>query len=292
MASVQSVGYGPHAVVNGPVPLAPRVGLVKQAVIVPTDDDRWINGVQVWPYPADDVSSFDPCGTGSPAPFKGDGEAPETAEFAAQTLYLPITCTARSIHDQDTYVARATIAMEANESAEIEDQFWSGTAQPLSPHLTDANATVLFGGAPTDVFNGLAELEGAIAATGRAGMIHAPWPLVSVWSSNYQVYWNGSTLQTVLGTIVVAGAGYDGSGPAGEAVPSAGQSWAFATGLVELRRSDLFVIPGTIAQAITMSPNRNDITYRAERYALATWDRTLQAGILIDRCQTGCVATP
>jgi len=293
MASVQQLGYGPHAVVNGPVPQAPRVGLLRAATIVPTDDDYWINGIQVWPYPSgESVGSFDPCGTGSPAPSKGAGEAPDTAEFWTQTIYAPMSCTARSLHDQDDYVNRATAVLIANEGAQVEDQFWSGSAQPLSPHLTDANATVLNAGAVTDVFNGLALLEEAIAATGRAGMIHAPWPLVSVWSANYQVFREGNQIVTITGTIVVPGAGYDGSGPAGETQPTGTESWAFATGLVEIRRSDPFVIPSQISQAITMSPNRNDITYRAERYVVADWDRELQAGVLIDRCQVGCVAAP
>lgn len=282
------MGYAALYPVNGPRPSPPRYGLIQSALVVDTaregSGDRWMNGIAVWPYPDELASGYDPC-AGTPG-TKSDGEAPELVEFQALTVYVPVTCTSRSMHDQADYVDRATVALESVEGFKVEDEFWNGTMFPAAPHLSDGNADVLNSGAATSAMNGLALLEEAIAASGRAGWIHAPVGVVSTWSSMFQVYKDGPRLVTALGTVVVPGAGYDGSGPGTSGAPGSTEAWAYATGPVEVRRSNVFVVPGELSQAMTTSTN--DITYRAERIYVTDWDATLQAAVLIDRCQTDC----
>lgn len=283
------MGYAALYPVNGPRPSPPRYGLIPSALLVDTagEADRWMNGVAVWPYPDELPSGYDPCNQAATTPnVKPDGTNPEVVEFSALTVVEPVSCTSRSINDQATYVDRATVALESVEGWRVEREFWTGEILPNNPYLTDNNADVLHGGTATSAMNALAILEEAIAASGRQGWIHATPATVSVWSSMFQVYKDGPRLVTALGTIVVPGAGYDGSAPVGEAAPSAVQDWAIATGPVEIRRSNVVVVPGQLSQAMVTSTN--DITFRAERVFVTDWDATLQAAVLVDRCLTTC----
>ncbi len=74
------------------------------------------------------------------------------------------------------------------------------------------------------------------------------------------------------------------------------EEWAYATGPVDIRRSEIFTTPDTLAQALDRSlgasnSRPNTITYRAERYFAVDWDSALQAAVRIDRCGSTC-ATP
>ena len=70
--------------------------------------------------------------------------------------------------------------------------------------------------------------------------------------------------------------------PDGDPWPSEDQSYAIATGPVEIRREDsITMLPGSLAEALDRSQNL--VTYRAERDYLVEWDRQLQAAILVDR---------
>ena len=113
-------------------------------------------------------------------------------------------------------------------------------------------------------------------------MIHATPGVVSHWFSNQREDRPGDERQpaliTVNGTRVVSGGGYEGATPSGGGAAAAGQSWAFATGPVEVRHSEVAVLD--IAEVLDRS--NNDVTFRAERYVLATWDTQLQAAVLID----------
>jgi len=295
-------GPAPFYPINGPRPRPPRFGLLPSALVLPGDspglspdnsnDRRVFNGVEVWPYPSDLPVGFDQCATGgSPSNEKTAGELPDTVRFPGYTIFEPVTCTARSIHDQAIYADRAMAALEAGQGWQIERQFWTGELFPGEAHLADAHATVLNAGAATNPTNGLALLEQAVADSGRFGWIHATAAQVSVWSAFYQIFQDGPILRTILGTVVVPGAGYDGSGPPGETPATGTLDWAYATGPVEVRLSDAYLVPGKLSEAITFSPTSdNTITYRAERNVVADWDDTLHAAVLIDRCQTDCTA--
>jgi hypothetical protein len=161
-----------------------------------------------------------------------------------------------------------------------------GHAAPLNPFLCDANLTILAAAAVTpDV--GLSYLERAIGATGRQGMIHMP-PEVAASLNGSGGYGldirpasSGVLRTTANGTLVAVDGGYIGANPSLHAPAAAGQSWAFATGPVQIRRNgDINVIADNIAQS--MDRAQNTVTFRAERDYLVTWDTELQAAVLID----------
>ena len=110
-------------------------------------------------------------------------------------------------------------------------------------------------------------------------MIHATPGTISAWNF-VNLLTEGDVLRTANGTPVVSGGGYINTDPTGltGSDPAVGQEWAFATGPVRV-----YLGPGeTLEVAEYVDHLDNVITYRAERYVLATWDTALQSGVLID----------
>jgi hypothetical protein len=89
---------------------------------------------------------------------------------------------------------------------------------------------------------------------------------------------NTSPLYTTAGTPVSSGGGYAGATPFGESSAAAGQSWAFATGPVRVWLAD----EPTLDIKDVLDRQDNNVTFRAEKYALVEWDTSLQAAVLVD----------
>jgi hypothetical protein len=305
------VGFsGLNERIDGPPPITPVYGLLQAAQapaagvrIVPDVDERgierWMNGVSVYPYPPDQGDIYDPCASGSPAPTKGFGETLAQPEFGAMTAYIAETCTVFSVPDQEAYKARATAVLMAVESSIIAREFKNGLQMPGNPHLADGNGIFPNGDAVTDFPNAIAYLEAAIAATGRAGLIHCSPELLSSSAARFGWnYWNdpkGQVIRMISGTVIIPDAGYSGGGaPTGHAEPDIGQEWIYATGPIDIRRTEPFVMPPLVAQAVDRGTGGatnglpNSITYRAERYYMVDWDTELQAAVLVDRCISEC----
>lgn len=288
---------GPLFYVNGPLPRPPRrtfVGAVNEPDL---DDPHAFNGIQVHGYIPDTGSVWGTCGAAPSPAVKGDQQTPNPLpEFGPVTLYLSETCSMKSVMlaagegpTNEAFKARAAVTFAAIESAALAHEFWTGQAID-NPHLSDANADVVTSG-PTSPIYGLALLERAIANTGRWGMIHLTPELAVVLSglgNGVIVPDRDGKLYTINGTQVVVDAGYTGEAPEGE-TPSGGSiEWAYATGPVELIRDAPIIVPGEIREALDR--DQNEITYRAERYAIPYWDTALQAAAEIDLCQTTCEA--
>lgn len=271
---------GPPVRVDGPYPQPPRFRLVDVATVVPEAEDYWMSGAQVQAYPPDLPHTWNPCTPSDSTGSKEEGGLIPAPLFGAFTAYLAETCTSRGIVSEEQFTARALAAFGAVESYAVELEFSQGLALPTNPFLADANATVLNGGNPTGIIAGFALLEEAIGATGKAGVIHATPGAATAARAARVVSMDGVYLRTVLGTPVAVGDGYIGAQPDGEAAAGLAESWAFATGPVQIRRSDIFINPPLLAEALDREINQ--VTYRAERYYLADWDTALQSAILLD----------
>lgn len=270
-----SLTFGPPVTLNGPLPLAPPHSLINTpGVLITGEVDRWLNGVNVYPYPSALPGLWDPCSAGTTR-TKAEGEGEPLPMFASFVVYLPISCTAMSIGDPEEFAGRAEIAMRAVESYAVEKQLVSGDGVATNPYLEDAAVTILASGAAVSPAAALSYLEDAIGATAKQGMIHATPSVVSQWFDQTR---DDSPLVTVNGTRVAAGDGYIGSRPTGGSAAAAGQSWAYATGPVEVRHSN--VLMPDISEVLDRT--NNDVTFRAERYALVEWDTVLQAAVLVD----------
>jgi hypothetical protein len=276
--------FGPPVRIDGPLPVAPLYSLINTAEIVQEPDERWANGVQVYPYPVDLGDSWDPCFINGSLADKAEGTPPPLPRFSSFTAYLPETCTSSRIVSQDYFTARAALAFVAVESAIYEDVLATGGAfhGTSQPYMGDTNMTVLGGGAVSPE-EALALLEDAIGGTHKRGLIHATPATLTAWTfSGPSIDKEGTNLQTRVGTNVVVGDGYIGVQPDGQAAAGPKQAWAFATGPVQIRRSpNVTIMPDELSQALNRA--ENIVTYRAERDALIDWDTQLQVGVLVDR---------
>ena len=273
------LAVGPALDIDGPLPVAPEYSLLSVPGVVVTGDggDRWMNGVNVESYPTETPESWEPCSAGT-FRTKTDGESPPLPRFDAIGLYVPITCSSISFGGNwERFARRAELVLDATISWGVERALSQGVVGSTNPFLADTNMVLLEAGAHTPA-SGLAWLEEAIGATGRKGLIHASPGVVAQWGFD-KLKTNG-VLETANGTPVAVGGGYSGVDPTDEAAPAAGTSYVFATGPVEVRLSETFLIPENINGALDTS--NNDVTFRAERFVHVSWDTALQAAILID----------
>lgn len=282
---MSTTAVGPALVVNGPLPVAPPYALLSiPGVRVGDGDDRWMSGVSVYGYPVDTPSTWEPCSTGT---FRtkaegGDQPVPRFDPFAA---YEPITCSAIGMGDWREFAERAEIVLDATQSFPVEHAISQGVAGSTNPFFGDGNLVALGGGAVTPEV-GLSYLEQAIGETGRMGMIHAPPAVVAAWGFGAGLRIGSlnnppsGVLRSPNGNPIAAGGGYIGADPVSEASPAAGQSWVFATGPVQVYIGETELSGDDING--TLDTSNNDVTFRAERYAVATWDTALQVGVLVD----------
>lgn len=282
--------YGILQTLDGPAPLAPAYGLVDSMRIVPTGDDYWLNGITPWLYPSNLPGTYDPCATGSQAGPKSSGAVltdPNASNtFGAFVVYSPETCTAyRMMSVEGEFIRRAQVQLDATESWAVGREFEQGLRVPANPYLSKAGAQ-LAAPAQTPVTPrvGLGYLERAIANTARAGVIHAPVEIVTAWSALGHVFEdNDGLLKTKAKlTPVVCDSGYQGVAPSDATSQNTGtQLCAYATGSVDIYRSEIFVVPDDISEALDRGSNT--VVYRAERYYAYDFDATLlRAWVRID----------
>lgn len=308
---MSQIGYGPPYRIDGPPPIPPLWGLLPAAEapaagvrIVPDTDERgierWMNGVQVFPYPPDTGDVFDPCAGSDVATTKGTGTDLTHPQFGAMTAWIAETCTTYKVWSQEEYKSRALATLTAVESGTIAFEFMTGTRMPSQPFLADGNGLFPNGDTATSPLHGLTILERVVAQSRRQGLIHcSPSMATTLLGKGFALFDKSGVIRTINGIVVIPDFGYaDGVAvaPLGHATPaSVNQEWMYATGPVDIRRSEMFVTPDNVVQATergTGGANTgipNSVTYRAERYYLVDWDTELQAAVLLDLCTTECV---
>jgi hypothetical protein len=117
------------------------------------------------------------------------------------------------------------------------------------------------------------------ALGGARGMIHVEKRVVPLLAFYGLTVQNGQRLVTTLGDhIVVPGTGYTGSDPAGGA-SSDEYSWIYGTSMVEVLLGPIDIITPNASEVLNRSTN--EIEIRAERMALAHWDRQAHIGLSI-----------
>ncbi len=277
---------GPPTWVDGPFPVVRPYRLLDTANVIDDPDPRWRAGAQIYSYPEDGAYTWNPCPEGTfEQGTKFEGGVITIPLFDAFQVYVAETCTARGagVDQIDRFIARATAVFAATESYGVERVLVEGLFGSSGPYLADSAATLLNSGAATAAIEALCQLEQAIGVTQRGGMIHADPATVTDWeSTGFTLDKVGGKLVTrACGTPVVVGTGYIGSKPSSGSGATARQSWAYATGPVDIRRGDVLTLPPKISQALNRTDN--EITYRVERDYLVDWDTVLQAAVLVDR---------
>lgn len=259
---------GPALNLDGPLPRAPLYTLLSVPGVVQGANNRVFNGVNVWGYPEETPSTWEPCSDGT-FRVKDETSTQSMPRFDAFTIYQPLTCSSISLRPEDR--ERAERVLDATQSFAVEFGLSQGVVGSTNPFLSDPNAVALGGGAVApDV--ALALLEEAIGATGRGGLIHAPPDVASQWTFDGGLDSSGGTLRTWLGTPVAVGGGYIGAN--GQTT----DAYAFATGPVEVYLSPM----RNTEPRESLDRADNVFTFLAERDVLALWDTALQVEVLVD----------
>lgn len=174
----------------------------------------------------------------------------------------------------------AETRLQKNKESGVERIFWTGITSvgTINPSLQGGNESCdIF---PIDItpVSGALSAVGAIAALesnivdcipGGLGVIHLNHGVLAFLYRDHMAIDKNGRFYTPSGQLLVAGAGYPGSGP-GNVPAVAGESWMFATGPVSVYYSDVFYNPTNIDQAIDR--NLNNITFWVEQTYAVIWE--------------------
>lgn len=163
---------------------------------------------------------------------------------------------------------KVRLRMSLREQRAVERRLWQG--QPAGganlgpiPGLFQSATSLGAAGCPIEA---LEMLEQALADNGiLGGIIHARPGMSAHYGQGNTLIKVGRQIQTIIGTPVVFGQGYNGTGPAGQA-PDGNSEWMYASGRVVIWRDDVIVPP--LDQ--TFDKVNNQVLTLAERiYAVA-----------------------
>lgn len=232
------------------------------------------------------------CGLDSTPPVKSLTGGPTFEDADPFTIYATYDCSTGGRRTQDAFdIARARLL--ANEGKGVERVFWTGVtnAGTILPSLAGGNANgdipvvdlTPAGGALCPI-DAVAALESNLAdCSPGLGVIHANYGLATyLFAENLVINDNGQ-LRSGTGQRFAFGAGYPGTGPAGN-TPAAGETWMFATGPVIAWRGDVFMTPDEVGAAVDRSINQ--ITVFAER----TWAVGFSCCLFAVRVALGCAS--
>lgn len=277
---------GPAFVIPAPALTPPPTSLIRTATVIEhTDDLHWASALEWSPEGCGNAVVVDQC---AQAAKPGARNRPNKIRFDAFGVVAYDTCGTFGFVAAD-YDARARRLLAATESKAVEKEWWTATLVTANPHLAMNAAGANGGTAATTVGAaqtlraGLALLVQALAdGNGGMGMIHARPFLVQQWFGLDLLYRDaGGKLWTGTGNQVVAGAGYPGTGPTGQALTSTSE-WAFASDVVEVHRGPVDILgPGAPGIGNTDYVN-NAVTVRAERLYALTVNGCVNAAVEIN----------
>lgn len=272
---MSAMTFGPPVPIDGPPPRPYPYGILSVSREL-NESERAAMGVNVLPYPPDVPRGFDPCSTGT-FREKAEGSDWDAPLFPGFTAYTPVTCNSKGIGVDAEFRRKVSAVLAATDQWILEQQLVAGTVLPDYLHVGAAGVDVISStGIPPE--QALFQLEDAIAATGRMGVIGmTPGAVAQAGWNNFRVV--DGHLETANGTPVIAGQGFVGQKPAGGAATSDTEQWAWAFGPPFHWRGEVN-IPGNRGQNVNRVTNIT--TYRAERELVVGWDGILRAAVLVD----------
>lgn len=174
---------------------------------------------------------------------------------------------------------RAVLNLATGEERAVEYAIATGSMgnEPTFQGATDLTPTP---GTPANLIDAFGLIEQALAeGNGSIGAIHAPRRLGALADDFGIVSRQGQHLETMLGTNVAFGGGYDAAnvGPDGEE-PAAGSVWVYGTGRPVIRRGETFTQPD---ENHFLDKSSNQVVILAQRTVLVTFDGPIVA-VLVD----------
>jgi len=281
------MGAGPKTVVPSPPAQPPNYGLLKSVEPISDPNLRWANGILYSPETCGDGGAAAPCDVGTLT----IDERSTSVDVEPFWVWHGDVCSAFGFGEQD-FKGRARRALEAVQSYQIERELWTGELADAqgwttNPRLADLSGDDLTEGSSVGLTHGMACLEQYLASVywGRPGMIHATPQVVTHWMGLDLIRHEGDKLVTAMGTVVVPGAGYQGTNPSGTIGDN--NIWAYATGMVSVRLGEIAVWPDDFDQALDREDNT--IRFFAARPTTVEWDGCALAGVqlAVTQCSTG-----
>lgn len=248
---------------------------------------RWVNGISYQPYDNTEPAVIDPCDMGVADDPPDPAGLVSWVPYVVKVWDVCSTIGFRGHHFKE----RLDVALRVGRHKAIENEFWGGdlttAAGTDNAFLAETGgATNLTPGTVPSIKRAMQILEQGLSdcGLGGRGMIHMrPEAL----PTNTQIRKDGNSLLTPRDTYVVVGTGYPTQGPAA-AAPGAGNTWLFATGMVDVRLDtdgvnyytlnaqgrSVRTTEFTDDEIMSMTDRRtNLIVTRAEMFALASWDQ-------------------
>lgn len=282
-------------VVDPPAAGAPRgASLLRSANLVTETDLHWLQGLR-WRPLICGSSAIDKAILTCGGAFSGFTTLTPGAnvDYVPPSVAVGVPCSAISGEAELLDAkARAQALLDRCETLGIARELWTGTAaQAENPDLPNdylnnsATVTQLAGGAAVSAMDALANLENYLASSscGGVGMIHATPQTVTIWKHLQLIDRQADgRILTVLGTTIVADPGYDGSAPGGAVDATGATAWAYATGMIDLRRGPVKVVPPGNELVSGVNRTNNDFNVYAYRPFAATFDPCSHGGIKVD----------
>lgn len=245
---------------------AQATGSLLAAVLRP-NDGRWEGGFSWRSERCFEAQGFGVCDPNpdpvEPVPFELESVYPQGYVVADE-------CTTLGGQMNEERVRRQA---EAVASFQVAQELWTGAlsaANPAtvqgSPYVNPSldNGAVIVASTATSVAARLAALEQAamVSAGGQQVFLHVAPHIVLPIANLLRM--SGDLLVTALGNVIVADAGYPGSGPAGT-----GTEWAYATGPIAVRMTPVEVL-SDMESTLDRTTNRRKLY--ARRYFAAGFD--------------------
>lgn len=254
-----------------------RFGLFSVANM-PEPSGRWSLGVEFEPLeggpaglrPSECVDDYNTQYVDPLAP----PEAREGVPFVVTAGYV---CKAQSRPIEEAE-ERARLALAGGEERAVERALMNSDL--VGNESAFAGATVLSGATAVSLIEGFSLLQEAMGQEHHSdGVIHMARSLVPYAYNHSLMERSGQQLETVIGTGVAAGAGYEIDNVSPEAVAATGaQRWVYGTTPVTIRRGQVFLQPD--ADSYVNKAN-NDVVILAQREYLVTFGGGVFA-VLVD----------
>jgi hypothetical protein len=262
------------AIVLPPLAAPPPHSLLRAAITNRDADADWQKGMVYAPEAVGGYRALAGCSAES-VDYGTDAGPPAAVEYQPWELEVQDPCSTTFGYSVTATTDRLRRAFDATESYAIAHELWTGeltaadaaAGGPVTnPSLTDA-PTVL-GAGPMSARRALGELEQAVgdALHGQQAYLH-----ISRLARPFfvELIREGNLLFTNINNLIVADAGYPGTPPDGTAA-APDVAWAYATGPVVVRRTELFLGPDAPAQTIDTATNT--VRRTASKVVAATFD--------------------
>lgn len=281
----------PRLGVEASIPVPSRIGLLSVATSPPgASDERWAGGIEYRPEQAV-ATNFTAALGCPPAALPAATEGPLKVSWDPYVLVHSDKCDVPIPNWIPEVKRRATQALDRFSGFYLERVLWTNQVAGADYGATHPNVSLADTpgvGPSIDLPNGsnqigvvpgwgfmlkrLSELLG-----GTRGLIHVTARTLGFLLFYALVERDGETIRAVgADHLVAVGSGYTGSGPDGTITP--GAQWIYGTSPVQVR---LGAITVPVMNETGLNRTANTIEFKAQRAALASWDRTAHIGLLL-----------